>query len=146
MATDDGLVENHYYRDLRWITAGDYARWVIAERELLEHPELLEAEEETDDLVENEVWASGLDPGVATTVAALAAIGACPVTSCNGFPGHYETHPLVLVWCNEEQLSRILRAAEEVGVEVTGVSTPGVLVWSRAIDKMMAFAASIMRT
>jgi hypothetical protein len=129
MTCEDGLVENHYYRDLRWIDASDFERWWEAEQELLDYEGDLMSDEALEHFEDNEVFCMNIDAGVATTVAAVAVIGACPVTSCSGpRPDHYEEYPLVLCWCTPEQLELIRKAAQMACVDVVGVSTPGVLI------------------
>lgn len=145
MSSEDGLMGNHYYRDLRWADADDYHRWVTDAEELLEAED---PDDEDADFSDNEVWLLGLDPGVAPVVAALSAIGCCPVTSCSGGPGHYEGHPLVLVWCEQEHLTRIEQAAACVeGVEVEGVAAPGILIYTLLGPEVLCeFAQVLLRT
>lgn len=97
---------------------------------------------------DNEVWLLGLDPEIAPVVGALAASGCCPVTSCSGGPDHYDQHPLVLVWCEQEHLDRILEAAAQVeGVQVEGASTPGILVYTLlGPEVLVEFARVLIRT
>jgi len=147
MTTTDGLVENHHYQDLRWLDWDDFDRWLVEEQEILDYDGDLQSDEADEFFIEqdNEVWCMGLDPGVATAVAALAAIGCCPVTSCNGWPGHFETHPLVLVWCEQEHLDLIWKATRNMGggVEVEGVSN-GILIYSHLDTSIMQdFARSL---
>lgn len=35
MSCDQGLMENHFYRDLRWVDVEDYYRWVGQAEEIL---------------------------------------------------------------------------------------------------------------
>jgi hypothetical protein len=146
LACEDGLVENHYYRDLRGYDASDFQRMWDDEYILLDYVNDggdLASDEACEDelLVDNEVFMLDLDPGVASTVFALLAIGAVPVTSCNGEPGHSETHPLVLCWCDEAQLALIQKAASHVkGIQVTGVRQ-GILIWHESsVEAMRNFS------
>lgn len=145
MSCEDGLVENHYYRDLRWVEVEDYPRWVHDAQELLDAGDY---DDDEADFSDNEVWLLDLDPEVAPVVAALAAIGCCPVTSCSGGGGHYESHPLVLVWCEREHLDQIERAAAQVeGVQIEGVSIPGVLIYTLLGPEVLyEFAEVLMAT
>lgn len=147
MSCVDGLVENHHYQDLRGYRADDFDRMWADEQAILDYPGDLSTDQAHDDLVENEVWMLDLDAGVASTVFALLAIGAVPVTCCNGRPGHRETHPLVYGWCSAEQLALIEQAASETGVTVDGVGTPGVLIWHPTdIEPMRSFARRLVAT
>jgi hypothetical protein len=135
LACEDGLMENHHYLDLRKYNRDDYLRMKRFEDELLTYTGDLGSDEASEDLMDNEVFALGIDPGVASTVFALRAVGAVPLTSCCGGPGHYEDHPLVVFWCSQEQLDLIQQAASKVGgIEVEGAATPGVIVFTRELD------------
>lgn len=143
MACEDGLVENHHYRDLRFLTWEDYHRFVEQEQALLDYDGDLGSDEAMFEFEDNEVYMLDLDPGVATTVAAIAASGGVPVSSCNGGPGHYETHPLVFFWCPEVLLPRFQKAADQTGVNLTGTSG-GILVWhENSIEPMREFAKAL---
>lgn len=143
MACEDGLVENHYYQDLRWVTWEDYHRFVEQEQALLNYDGDLGSDEALFEFEDNEVYVLDLDPGVATAVAAIAASGGVPVSSCNGGPGHYESHPLVFFWCPGDLLPRIEAAAAQAGVQLTGTSG-GILVYHESgVGPMMDFAKAL---
>jgi len=145
LSCQDGLVENHHYRDLRWMTLEDFDRLWAAEQELLTYEGDLDTDEADARFSDNEVYLLGLDPGVASTVAALAAAGAVPVTSCAGGPGHSERHPLVLFWAEAAVLAPILAAAEEAGVFVEGVTHPGLLAYTFGdVALMQNFARALV--
>ena len=96
MSCEDGLVENHHYMDLRWIDLDSFERLCADEQTLLAYDGDLMSDEAIEEFEDNELFILNLDAGVASTVAALAVIGACPVTSCSGpKPDHYEEYPLV---------------------------------------------------
>tara|TARA_Y100000034_G_C6705179_1_gene311220 strand:+ start:53 stop:550 length:498 start_codon:yes stop_codon:yes gene_type:complete len=146
LSCQDGLYENHHYRDLRGYGRSDYSRLKAEEVELLEYDGDPNSDEALQDLEDNEVWIIGLDPGVASTVIALLAIGAVPFTSCSGGPGHYEQHPLVAFWAREDQMTHILAAAEQTQVEVCAVNSPGFLVYTLGSEeKMMNFADELIQ-
>jgi hypothetical protein len=86
MTCEDGLPENHFYVDLRGLPPEAIAEVREAEAALLALGEDAD-ERQVSDLAEYAGWLPGIDPGVATTVAALSIIGACPVTSCRGGEG-----------------------------------------------------------
>ena len=149
MSEDQGLVENHEYTDLRgfW-TLDDWSRLVQEEQELLD---LIESGQNPDDdelfnrFCDYDFYRMSIDPGVATTVAALVILGACPVSACSGGQGHYETHPLVYFWASKEQFDLIQQAAEDAGVELSGVEHPGLLLWTEIdLDLMRSFAKNLV--
>jgi len=150
MSCEDGLVENHHYRDLRDYDASDFDRLWEDEQELFDYVDGggdLGSDEACDHFGEggNEVYMLDLDPGVASTVIALAAIGACPVTCCNGAPGHFEQHPLVFFWGEAEHVAKVEAAAAKVeGVEVVGQSG-GILAYTELdVNLMREFALVLM--
>lgn len=149
MSCEDGLVENHFYIDLRWVGLDDFDRFWTQEEDLLQFIEDggdPEADEAGETFCDNEVYFLGLDPGVASSVAALAALGAVPFSSCTGGPGHGETHPLVAFWAAEEHIPTILDAADEVGVLVDAVSPSGLVAYTMGdTSTMRDFAQAIIR-
>jgi hypothetical protein len=149
MSEDQGLVENHEYTDLRgfW-TLDDWPRLVQEEQELLD---LIESGQNVDDddlfdrFCDYDFYRMSIDPGVATTVAALVILGACPVSACSGGTGHYETHPLVYFWASEEQTKLISEVAKTSEVTLSGVSKPGLLLWTELdLDLMRSFAKNLV--
>lgn len=143
LACSTGLVDNHEYRDLRDLS------WEEFDAVFEEEPELLARLEAGEDLYDDtfayETLVLGLEPGVASTVVALAALGCPPMTSCAGGPGHREEHPLVVFWCPEEKLEVVAHAAKNAGATVEGHLHPGLMVFAEAgrLDLMRAFAARL---
>jgi hypothetical protein len=144
MTCEDGLVQNHYYRDLRWMEWSDYDQ--IAEDELLlltcGHEEGSDAYEGFAIQGDNQCWYLDLDPGVASTVAALAAVGAVPVTACRGGEGHYEKYPLVAFWSGPEHKEAIEAAATQVGADLEAV-LDCLVVSSSEVGTLMDFAEAL---
>jgi hypothetical protein len=145
MTCEDGLVENHHYRDLRGIPLVEYEEIAKGEAELLAYEGDLDSDEASEHFADNWAFTLGLDPGTASTVAAISVIGACPVTSCCGGPGHYEKHPLVYFWCEPEHAGLVLEAAAGAGVEVDAAGSPGVLVYTHgSVGLMRDFAERLI--
>ena len=90
MSCSEGLAENHRYQDMRWMDWSDYESMCRDSDRLIE---LQEEHSDEDALHEeagdNMAYYMDLDPEVAPVVAALAASGAVPFTSCSGESGHY---------------------------------------------------------
>ena len=130
MANSDGLPENHHYRDMRWMEWSDYDM-ICRDAEAL--IELMEWAEDEDELYEeaqdNMVYYMDLDPEVAPVVAALAASGAVPFTSCSGNPGHYESYPLVGFWAPESLRVVVGEAAADAEVELEVLGMGALLVF-----------------
>jgi hypothetical protein len=144
MTCIEGLPENHYYRDMRWMDWSDYDAICRDAEQLLR---LIEEYPDEDDLYQeaedNMVYYLDLDPEVAPVVAALAAVGAVPFTSCSGQEGHYEKHPLVAFWA-EPSLEQVLtRAAENVGVNLDDTGLGGFVVWHMNHEPLRAFAEAL---
>lgn len=141
MRCEEGLPENHYYRDLRGFEKDDVAFMEAEAQELLAYEGDLDSDEAWEELCDNEVYRLGLDPEVAAAVAAVAAAGAVPFTSCSGGPGHYETHPLVGCWCTPEVFAKIEEAAKVAGVNLDGLN-PGILIWHESDPGTMGVFAN----
>lgn len=146
MSCEDGLVENHYYRDLRGFEWDDYEEICDAEQELLDYEDDggdLLSDEAVELFEDNMCFQLDLDPGVASTVIALAAMGACPVTSCKGGEGHYESHPLVFFWADIKHKDMIVSAAKKAKVFLKGTSR-GLLVYHETdVRPLMSFAENL---
>ena len=162
MDEDDIPMGNLEYVDLRSLNVDDVRDALRAEDRVL--PWLLaDKGRETYDDEMNEVmpdecyWLQGLEPGVASTVAALAAIGAWPLTSCAAGPdeGHEEPFPLVVCWLADQiQAAAVIRAAEAVlrpgspGLAVESSWHGHVVLSSRAgeLPLFRAFAIELCRS
>ena len=124
---DGCLAGNQHYCDLRSMTFADLAATLEREDELVDSlragrdPTALEerfiqqrgtAFEPVDDL-----W--GLDIGVAGAVIALSALGATPVSSCNGAiygTPHQSQYPYVAFYLADADLTVLLALAEAEGL------------------------------
>ena len=124
MSCSDGLLENHFYRDLRWMDWSDYENMCRDADRLIELQEEHPDEDALSEAVgDNMAYCLDLDPEVAPVVAALAAIGAVPFTSCSGSAGHHETHPLVAFWAAVDLKESMQAAAQKAGVDVEAVGS-----------------------
>jgi hypothetical protein len=86
----------------------------------------------------------GLDVGIASAVLAISALGAIPVSSCNGgcfASPHQARHPYVAFYLRKDRAVRVLDLAEaaDIGlfVDQNGIAQ----VCSRAIGDLLRFAA-----
>lgn len=145
MACEDGIPENHYYRDLRWIDWADYDRLSGEARDLIELTDRYTDDDELSEAAcDNEVYLLDIDPEVAPAVFALAAIGAVPFTSCSGDPGHYESHPLVGFWADASLRTPIMDAAKTAGVKVEAVGYDALLVYHESdTEPLVRFAQAL---
>ena len=144
MSCEDGLVENHHYRDLRWMDWSDYETVCDDARELLELQERgLEEEEFYSQAMDNMACSLDLDPEVAPAVAALAAAGAVPFTSCSGEEGHYEHHPLVAFWALLEMRPVLLEAAKRSGCELHPTPFNSLMVWHDRHEALVDFGKQL---
>lgn len=87
-----------------------------------------------------------LDPGIASSVAALVDVGAVPFSSCNGgsLGGHHlEPRPIVAFVADEPVLRMIILAAEDAGVEFSR-TTNGFTVEASSIEDMPRFAERLI--
>lgn len=146
MSCEDGLVENHYYRDLRWMDWSDYQDICDYEQELLDYRDEggdLQSDDALEQFEDNLCFTLDLDPGIASTVAALAAAGAVPVTSCSGDEGHYETHPLVVFWATEDLKDVLIECAAAAGVKLESVGSQLMVYHESGVSPLMSFAENL---
>ncbi len=96
---------------------------------------------------------TGIDIGVASTVAVLSASGFIPCTSCNGgaFGGrHHEQHPLVAFYAYPEAIPLLLKCAEASGVGLDNDQgwAPDdlpIVVYADDVRNMRAFANELSK-
>jgi hypothetical protein len=126
-SAEEGIALNLAYADVRGTTLED-AREALEEEYLL----LTELErvgwetEEAEEVIEANMGAMGLtswlDPGVAGLVLTLAALGATPISSCNGGFAGTSTHasdvPHVLFSAPPEVVDVVLNSAKQTGVGI----------------------------
>ncbi len=146
MSREDGLAENHHYRDLRWMDWGDYGQVLRDCSNLKERARDGVGEDEMVELMggeDNLVWSLDLDPEVAPAVAALAAAGAVPFTSCSGSEGHHEHHPLVAFWAPIEMQPMLMQAAERSGCCLQPTGLGSLLVWHDCHEALVDFGKQL---
>lgn len=145
---------NRSYMDLRGFQFSEVSKLIKSEQK---YRSRIDAGEDYDDLQEElfedfgEIYYQGffgLDPGVASSVAALSAFGCVPFTSCNGgeFGGrHYETMPLVAFFALPKHVAPLLEAAKDCRVGlVNDVAGAGAIVLFAAWTKdLQGFAAHL---
>lgn len=124
-ASEDGILLNHAYRDYRGISIQDALDALREEAELLSDLSASDWDtEEAEEIIESYMEAfgptAGLDAGVAGLVYALSAIGATPISSCNGglvgIASHASDVPHVLFTAPPTVVDRVLIAAKRYGV------------------------------
>lgn len=156
-AASDSLEANHYYMaDVR------LARWEDVDRVFERESEVLpvlgaadnaEAEWESQsericagaDGVADEFFCA-LDPGVASTVLALAAAGCIPFWSCNGgaFGGdHTSAVPIVKFFAKAEHVTVLAAASEKSGAKLHQDEHGRCAVSAEGVDVMRAFAFAL---
>lgn len=139
---DGGLPWNRDFMDVRPDIRGphrkDLAQIAAEEGEILSWAEEKEQDParwfDSHDLEKEAatIWdwrLSDIDVGLIGTVAALAAAGCCPTTSCTGGPGHWAAMPCVQFWCPVRAWARVRHAAVAAGVSLMGRGGMGILAW-----------------
>ena len=151
------LAGNRSYRDLRGSGWEDVRRALDLERALVDRIEAADdpaaAESEFDELrlqaLDPIEELCGLDVGIASAVLAISALGAIPVSSCNGgcFGGpHQARHPYVAFYLPKDRAARVLDLAEAADIGLF-VGQDGIAqVYGRAIRDLLRFAALASRT
>jgi len=155
VASEDGLMENHQYFDVRGVSFSEAREIIDEENELLK--KILEASEvDQEDTVEDISEAlredisplSGFDIGVGGLVFALSSIGCTPISSCNGgvVGGHHaHEHPWIIFYAPKNVVDILLRAAEHANVGLLNndggmleVFSNNVLAFNRMADVLIS--------
>lgn len=151
---ESALGGNRSYYDLRGIRWKEVGEVLPKENGYLQR--LLTGQISEDDLAE-ELWEAadageaplnGLDPGVASVVFGLSAIGAVTAYSCNGgaFGNHHNSHhPVVAFYVRARMVSELLGCAERSNVGLENVASGMVIVYADRISAMHAFATELYR-
>lgn len=159
---ESGLGCNRDYQDLRHLTVDHVRLYLDLERQIIERIARGEDPEDVIDDVEANApmpenpelqlefllrggLMFGLDLGVASTVAALAALGCAPFSSCNGaaFGGtHVSDHPYVAFHAQPHHLPALIAAAEkaDAGLGNDAIGAGAVLVYADDVETMRRFA------
>lgn len=150
---DGCLAGNQHYSDLRSMTFADLAATLAREAGLIDsfgavgEPAVLEerfiqergtAFDPVDDL-----W--GLDVGVAGAVIALSALGATPVSSCNGAiygTPHQSHYPYVAFYLADADLTSLLSLAEAEGLGL--VANDGLAHLYGSVSALRRFAQRVL--
>ena len=154
-AEDGDLDGNKAYEDLRGMSWEDAAETLQQDRMVVTRlsmaVDLDEAYEdfETERLSEwgaDALW--GLDPGVAAATVALSALGAAPVSSCNGGAlggGHLEKYPLVTFYVGTASPQDLLACAEaaHAGLLVDGAGR--IQLFGKTCEELLAFAGAAIQ-
>lgn len=126
-SSKDGILLNHAYSDYRGQDIEDAFEAISEEADLLSEIgaagwDTDEAEEIIDAYAEAFGPTAGLDAGVAGLVYALSALGATPISSCNGglvgISSHSSDVPHVLFTAAPDVMDWVLRAAKESQVGI----------------------------
>ncbi|RVD70235.1 MAG: hypothetical protein E5V62_05620 [Mesorhizobium sp.] len=121
--SEDGLMLNHSYFDMRGYSVADAKTAIAEEADLLAELEASDwdadtAEELAENMIETGEYAGWFDIGTSAAVFALSAAGATPISSCNGGriggTHHSDEVPNILFSIEPSLLDPILRSAEEI--------------------------------
>jgi hypothetical protein len=144
---------NRDYVDLRGLTLADLDTVIEEERRAYA---LLEAEsyaaravETADRRRRSSEVAPMLDFGIASTVAALSALGCVPVMSCRGCSlgphGHQYPAPMTTFYARKMHVPALLAAVEAADINIVN-SGAKLEVYSEDLRKMHAFAVALRET
>lgn len=153
-AEDGDLDGNKAYDDLRGMTWDDVLETLDRERTIVSG--LLDAsnpgesyekfeEERLNDLGADLLW--GLDPGVAASTIALSALGAIPISSCNGgvYGGkHLEAYPLIAFYIAAASPDVLLAYAEVAGAGLVLDRYGCAQLFAQTCTPLLAFAATAL--
>jgi hypothetical protein len=147
------LAGNLEYQDFRQMTWDEAHDLHGLEAQLIARIEAAEDSDAEYNLIQDELYEDingglwGLDIGIASTVAALAAIGAIPFSSCNGgaFGGfHAEEHPLLVFFARPHMIPLLLDLAAQCEIGLENSDGGSVLAYAADIRKMPLFAKRIL--
>jgi len=150
-ADEDGAFDgNRAFTDLRGMTWADLAETLEIERAVLARLEAaidLAAEYEavSDELLleygAEGLW--GLDPGVASAVIALSALGAIPVASCNGGVlggDHQEEYPLAAFYLSPTAARHVVHLVDVASIGLLIDNDGRVQVYDQSYRGLVRFA------
>ncbi len=151
-ASENGLMLNHDYMDVRGCTITDARDALAEEAELLGELEASgwsddKADELMDEAYETSAFIFSFDIGMAGAVFALSAAGAAPISSCNGGVIDGERHasdvPHVLFSATPDALPAIERAA--VAADAGLINNDGhVELFADWLPKLHSFAEHLL--
>ena len=149
-ASEDGLLENHDYVDLRGMTIEDVQEALSFEAEAFLTMEAAgfseESIEEVDDLWP-EACMLPVDFGLGSTVAALSFLRCVPITSCRGKSlgsGHHHAAPTVSFYSDKGVVPVLLDVAKAAGISIEN-NADMLEVYCADIRKMHTFAGLLSR-
>jgi hypothetical protein len=149
-----GILYNHMYEDLRFVTWDDVADAIRIEKGVLSRlaeaaavlSELRAFDDERSQEYDQSLALWGLDVGVAAATIALSAFGATPIGSCNGGAFgdfHQGKHPYVAFYLPRELAGILQNIAIGAQIGLVGDYDGIVRIFSRRIDDMMKFAEAL---
>lgn len=149
-SAQDGVMLNHSYVDLRGYEIEEVAESIACERQFLcESAELAYDSSEMEDWLDETALAMGapVEIGVCSAVQVLSAIGATPISSCNGgafTSGHASDVAHVLFSCGPETIPDIMKAAEtsDCGLINNGVYAE---LYAAKVEDLIDFADTVIR-
>ncbi|MGR0183441.1 hypothetical protein [Azospirillum aestuarii] len=149
-ATDDGLLINHNYLDLRGFSKDDLD-WEIQDE--AEGFELLEKKGYSIEVMD-ELWQMSeyslvpmIEFGVRAAVVAVSALGCVPITSCRGKSlddCHISDAPSIIFYAHASHVPTLLAAARQSEVSITN-NADMVEVFTDNLRLMNSFAKAILR-
>lgn len=146
----DGMMLNQFYMDLRGAKMEDVAETIAFERQFLrEIADLAYDSSEMEDWLAETALAMSLpvDMGLGSAVEVLSAVGAVPISSCNGgafTSGHASDVAHVLFSCGPALVPDILAAAEATGCGLINNGLHAEL-YAAKVEDLIAFAEALLR-
>ena len=149
-STQDGMMLNHSYIDLRGAKMEDVAETIDFERQFLrESADLAYDSPEMEHWLAETAMAMGLplDMGVGSAVEVLSVVGATPISSCNGgafTKGHASDVAHVLFSCEPALAPDIMAAAEATDCGLIN-NGPHAELYAAKVEHLIAFADVLLR-
>ena len=154
-AEDGDLDGNKAYEDLRGMSWEDAAATLQQDRMIVARLSTAEDLDESYEGFETErlsEWGAdalwGLDPGVAAATIALSALGATPVSSCNGGVlggDHLEKYPLVTFYEAAAPPQDLLACVEAANAGLLVDGRGRIQLFGATCEELLAFAGAAVR-
>jgi len=149
-SSQDGMMLNYFYVDLRGARTEDVSETIAFERQFLrESAELAYDSSEMEDWPAETTLVMGLDVdmGVGSAVEVLPAVEAVPISSCNGgaFTSGYASNVAhVLFSCGPELVPDVLAAAQAADCGLIN-NGPYAELYAAKVEDLITFADVLLR-
>jgi len=159
LSTQDGMVCNHDYTDMRGDSWRQYTQAFDTEKKVIEYADknsktIREFEKILEGISNSEDFdlgaLDGLDVGIASLTIALSATGCAPISSCRSHPNStYVDRPTVAFFAGPQIARKLLRLTKDMPIGLFSDDIEqgynGILVFSNSIISMMDYGQKLYK-